>query len=426
LSTTRGAFVLTKTCWRYISKEFPWGRTLKQQHSTIIRDPIHNYISISRLERNLIDDPLFQRLRYVSQNGLAHIVYPSNRTSRFLHSLGAMHIAGQFLLRAIANSSREDLTAFWEAAGSLIQTAAKRVYGTDVKSMDRHLRESDDPFYRESGFDPREPSDQQKIILLQAVRLAAVMHDLGHLPFSHTVEDVLSDNRRGTRGGSPSQSRTRRQFEDVWNNLPKRLEPRPRGTVKLHELIGVALMNHIFNRIDDTNYSRFALVCFGVATAISSSEKGDDDNTGAVLECLHSIVSSDTIDADRCDYVRRDGYASGFEFGDFDLHRILSGLRLHRRNGRFTLATTTVATSALEAFFLERYRIYRWLVFHPMSQRAGLALSRALAILLEIWFNEVVDDEEILGRVRRCLKKADFHILWSSFEIVGTCDTYVR
>lgn len=165
---------------------------------TIIRDPIHNYIPISHLEKALIDHPLFQRLRHITQNGLAHSVYPSNRTSRFVHSLGAMHIGGQMFRYATANSSEDTLNHFYEDARGLIRTEADKIY-TNVRALSNYIRQIDDPFYHELGFSYRSQGDEFKIVLLQAVRIACVMHDLGHFPFSHTVENVLSDFRSGAR-----------------------------------------------------------------------------------------------------------------------------------------------------------------------------------------------------------------------------------
>lgn len=384
-------------------------------HIIIIRDPIHNYIAISQLESLLTDHPLFQRLRYISQNGLAHLVYPSNRTSRFIHSLGAMHLSGQFVLRGLANAERDDVHLFWTNARRLINDARNQI-NTNNKEVIQHLKNSDDAYYRESGFDPTREDDVDKIVLLQAIRLAAVMHDLGHLPFSHTLEHVLMDSRRPT---TTNDSDERRAFEATFDRLRDAVD----GPVDaaLHELIGKALMRLIFKGLPTGGHLYFALLCFRIASDIVHYKEKTPDRYG-VLASLHSIISGD-IDADRFDYVRRDGYASGFEFGDFDLLRILSSIRFRFLDGSFALIPTTVSTSALESFFLERYRIYRWLVFHPMVQRVDLALSRAFTILLEVWFHEVRDRDA--ERVRRRLEHWKFSRLWEAFDQEETYEEYV-
>ena len=127
----------------------------------------------------------------------------------------------------------------------------------------------------------------------------------------------------------------------------------------LHESIGRTLTNHIFTNFTEPKPRDFARLCFAIAESIAVPKPDHP-----LLKCLHSIMSGN-LDADRCDYVRRDGLASGFEFGDFDLERILHTLRFFKVGKQFDLLPTTAAVSALESFFLERYRIFRWLVFHP-------------------------------------------------------------
>ncbi|MGH9424978.1 MAG: hypothetical protein ACRD2L_01535, partial [Terriglobia bacterium] len=158
----------------------------------------------------------------------------------------------------------------------------------------------------------------------------------------------------------------------------------------------------------------FAIYCFWIAKEIANPGRFLKDDPSGVVKCLHSIVSGD-LDADRCDYVRRDGYASGFEFGDYDIQRILSAVRFRRnpeKGKKFELVPTTVATSALESFFLERYRIYKWLIFHPMVVRVNVALARALAILLEIAFREETGGKA--EKILQILEDTEFDRTWKS------------
>ena len=102
-----------------------------------ITDPVHRYIRFSEVEKELIDTAVFQRLRRIRQLAGAHLVYPSAQHSRFEHSLGTMHIAGY--------------------AGETLHT---------------------------KGY----LDDKDKV---QKLRLAALLHDIGHGPFSHLFEEVL-------------------------------------------------------------------------------------------------------------------------------------------------------------------------------------------------------------------------------------------
>ena len=105
-----------------------------------ITDPIHKYIRITDIEKKLIDTEVFQRLRKIRQLAGAHLVYPSAQHTRFEHSLGVMHLAGL-------------------AAETLLDKG--------------YITNKDD---------------------VESLRIAALLHDIGHGPFSHLFEEVLSEN----------------------------------------------------------------------------------------------------------------------------------------------------------------------------------------------------------------------------------------
>ena len=73
-----------------------------------IADPVHGYVDFTGIERAILDHPVSQRLRHILQNGLAYLVFPEAVTSRFSHSLGAMHLASGFLAAALRNASPAD------------------------------------------------------------------------------------------------------------------------------------------------------------------------------------------------------------------------------------------------------------------------------------------------------------------------------
>jgi HD superfamily phosphohydrolase len=169
----------------------------------LIHDPIHGGIELDDFGVRLVDSPEFQRLRRVTQLGLAFLVYPSARHTRFEHSLGTYHIAKLII-------SRND------------------------------------------GIEP-------------GVAYAALLHDLGHYPFSHTLEALYPSHEENTR----------------W-------------------MIGNG-------EIGDIIRERYSL--------------------GEFLKLLkHPLVSGD-IDADRMDYLVRDAYYTGVAYGIVDLERLIRNLR---------------------------------------------------------------------------------------------------
>ena len=116
----------------------------------VIKDPVHLNIELTDVEYEILQLSTFDRLHHTKQMSLAYLVYPGAQTSRFLHSIGAMHIASKM---------------------------AQRV----LQSVDR--REWGDLFDRNS--------DTFRLQVLQVIRLAALLHDVGHAPFSHAAEEIM-------------------------------------------------------------------------------------------------------------------------------------------------------------------------------------------------------------------------------------------
>lgn len=81
-------------------------------NKTTIRDPIHNYIYLTYVEENVVEHSLFQRLRFISQNGSAYYTYPSNRHCRFLHSLGVMKLGGDIFLNSTEDINDPDVKEY--------------------------------------------------------------------------------------------------------------------------------------------------------------------------------------------------------------------------------------------------------------------------------------------------------------------------
>jgi HD superfamily phosphohydrolase len=145
----------------------------------VITDPIHGDIFVTRLEQALLDTPPMQRLRRVRQLGTTHFAYPGATHSRFTHSLGAVQVV-QTLLDAVINQRNRthapvDLFAEWEALARSSQE------GADLTEL---ADEVDEPLWRLLY---RRWLAEATVL----ARLGALLHDIGHLPFGHTIEDDL-------------------------------------------------------------------------------------------------------------------------------------------------------------------------------------------------------------------------------------------
>jgi HD superfamily phosphohydrolase len=253
----------------------------------IIRDPVHDVIAF-RTDRptdallfRLLNAAEFQRLRRIRQLGMAHLAYPGADHSRYSHSLGVMETA-----RRIIDQLRRSF-----------------------------------------------PVDEQEETVCLC---AALLHDLGHGPFSHVFERV---------SGIHHEQLTARVIADPDSDV--------------HRI----LAGH------DPHLPRE--VC--------------DLMAGGPRRSFLCDILSSQLDADRFDYLLRDNLMTGSRYGDYDLEWLLHALTLDAATGR--LAVTWKGVSAVEAYLQSRYHMYRNVYFHKVVRSAEgmvkLALQRAKRLAVQ-------------------------------------------
>lgn len=279
-----------------------------------VRCPIHGFIHYSRNERSVIDYPLFQRLRRIRQLALTEYVYPGATHTRFEHSLGVMEVA----------------TRMFDAL------AAR--HGAEMEAQFQHV----DHFRRDTLTRAR-----------QYLRLAALLHDVGHTCFSHAVEEVINRREHGH-------------------------EALGRLVITEEALLGRSLQE------------RFGEECPGWVSLILSGESLPPE-----LLILTDLLSSQ-IDADRTDYLLRDSLHCGVDYGRFDYLRLVEGLTVWPEDqfGVLRLAVRSGSIHSVEALILARYQMNTQVYFH----RGRRLLDR----YLERYFRALGDDcprspEEVLG-----------------------------
>lgn len=292
----------------------------------IINDPIYGCFSLSKTEVRLLDTRAMQRLRRIRQMGFASYVFPSGEHSRFVHSLGVLCIMGKMCdhLYRMYNTPSEDGVIF---------------------SLD----------------------DVRK------VRIAALLHDVGHFPFSHLSECVYSyiDTVKNTNdmveGLSESTDNTQCLLSDI-ANFKKRKE-------KDHEHLGAEVIRgdpEIKAILDDAGVS---------PDEIGGIIIGDTQAKPVYAQLLHS-----SLDADRLDYLLRDSRQAGVTFGNVELEYILRQMRIKkcpikRYNGaeeKIDLVVFDVrGQHAIEHFLMARFFHYTQVVQHKTSV-AFEAVAKAL------------------------------------------------
>jgi HD superfamily phosphohydrolase len=278
---------------------------LPDPHRTYeIRCPVHGFISLNDWEREIISQPTFQRLRRIRQLAWTDQVYPGAMHSRFEHSLGVMHVATR-LYESIVSRSAELLRS--ELA------------------------------YDETGL------KRDKTL----VRLAALLHDVGHGPFSHGAEELLP--------------------------------ARPDGSKFKHEDYSAAIIRHkLRDVIDNHRLSDNSGIKAEDVTALLEGKA----EAGRRLFWRELITGQ--MDADRMDYLLRDSLHLGVDYGRFDWRRLLHTVQAipGGEAQALRLGVNEGGWHAAEALVLARYFMFTQVYFHKTRVAFDHHLRHALAEML--------------------------------------------
>ena len=257
-------------------------------HKKAIRDPLYGFIDLSDLELQVIDTEIFRRLHLIKQLSHAYVVYPTAIHSRFEHSLGTMYMADRMA---------QELK---------------------VTKRDRKI-----------------------------VRLAALLHDVGHGPFSHLFEPSIKKINQGDDDSHEKISQI------IVNEDPE--------------------LSYILNDMKDD-----------IINLLNEASLGNSRSL------LSSIISSG-LDADKLDYLRRDSHHIGVAYGQFDLARILHSLSTTKH--RSGVLVDSGGKDALENYRLARYLMHAQVYEHHARLAADNMFKQALDIA--IYEENVIDKNQL-------------------------------
>ena len=238
----------------------------------VIRDEIHRDILVPASHASIIDTPEFQRLRAIQQLSTCEYVFPAATHNRFAHSLGAYHLAGQLAIH--------------------------------LNEVHPGLLSKDDE---------------------ELVQLAALLHDIGHPPYSHLLETPASTQRFA---------------------LTKHGAGHPRITEHRHRASGPS------NPRSERMGRLFALM------------DGHDEHEGVPIPRFMKEIVSSQLDVDRMDYMIRDQANTGAQIGGFDSARVIRALRVGD-DGRMFVKRWGLP--AIEAYLVTRYHMYQQVYFHKVN-----------------------------------------------------------
>jgi len=278
-----------------------------------IRDPVHNFIALREIEVKLLAAPIVQRLRGIRQLAMANLVYPGAIHTRFDHSLGVCHVAGLMADCLDLNSDQTELA-----------------------------------------------------------RLAALLHDLGHGPFSHVSEYALE--RYANREAIPADQKKE----------------------KIHELVTAYLIQH------DPDLARYLSQDMRrrIVRLLAA---------GHGPPILRSIVSG-PLDADKQDYLLRDSRFCGVQYGIFDIHQLHRSMVAVGSDEEQELMIDPDGVHALEQFVLAKYYLTTNVYRHRVRLVTDQMIVRAIVLGIE------VDELDDLRAVYTYDNTADFFRRYTALD----------
>lgn len=301
-----------------------------------IRDPVHGSIKILNEEIPIIESAFFQRLRSIKQLGFSEYVFPGATHTRYLHSIGVMDIA----------------TKVFD------QVFKQEKYCSEL----RKLKES--------------------------VRLACLLHDIGHAPLSHTTEVVMpnlselklpkpffsneeSSDRQATHEDYTIKSIVDSSFTPSFEKVIERFGVNP---IQIAELIIGETSSDAYFTVNGINY----------------------------FPLLHQLVSSE-MDCDRMDYLLRDSYFCGVSYGKFDLDWIIDNLNICIIDNKGFLGITQRAVSTFDDFLLSRFHMFLMVYFHYKSV--------CLEKMLHRYFKSSPEEYKIPSDIEKYLEHDDHKLM---------------
>ncbi len=293
-----------------------------------IFDNIHGFIQLTDFEWQLVDSPLFQRLRNIRQLGLLDYVFPGALHNRFNHSLGVMHIADRMV---VSLQEKNKLN-----------------------------------------------SDRAREI----VRISALLHDIGHYPWSHIIESAVKKD---------AKKRVPKESGQITVELSKsndNVVPYANLTSSKSHKLNLSLYTQRNPTLDFAHHERMAgIILFKSSLhSILKTEFSKDEIT-KIAQIIageypgpEKIIIHSELDADRFDYLLRDSKQTGVPYGIFDLEQIIRNIDLYtekpQREGSSPLVINKKGQKAVEHYLLSRYFLYSTVIyqktttgFHRMAER---------------------------------------------------------
>lgn len=303
----------------------------------VIHDTVHGNIVVEEdIIKYLIDSPYFQRLRHIEQSSI-RALFPTARHDRFVHSLGVFYI------------------------GDLIAS---------------HIEEQGIV-----GFDNKELKK-----LTQSYRIACLLHDVAHAPFSHTFEKCYGKKAE--------------LFSNLCQklNLEETIERKQLDDIKEHELASAILIadSDLTDPIKKKLKGDIELIC----KMIIGWKYSDDNATNQVKNCFIELLHGDVIDADRIDYACRDVWASGYSTATINVHRLINAMSICKNPSKeYVVCYNVNALSDVINVLSVRLFQNRHILTHHTVVYEQILMSRAAECMAKHIYPEEVNAAASLAKI---------------------------
>ncbi|MCB0411602.1 MAG: HD domain-containing protein [Bdellovibrionales bacterium] len=279
---------------------------MAQVFKKVIFDNIHGYISLNQVETRVLESLYYQRLRWIRQLGFSFYIFPGATHTRHAHALGVLHVMDRIL----------------KSIGKAVD--------------DQHL------------FDPKARDEQTTFH--RTMRLAAMLHDIGTFPFSHSIElGYINHWRHQRQLGKPKY-------------------------VANHEVLGSHILRH-------TDFE-------GGLTQILREEGIDPDELSKIIAgksknlLANQLMHSD-VDADRMDYLIRDAHHTGIKLGVYDMDLLIRNITTTQNQNQDILCIKEDALNLADAFLVSRYFWYSQIINDGAGYKFDLIAAKIAEYFLE-------------------------------------------
>lgn len=271
-----------------------------------IYDNLHGHITLNKVESRILETPYYQRLRWIRQLGFSFYIFPGATHTRHAHALGVLHVMHRVL------------------------------HGIGLASPD------------EKFFDPL--ARDETTIFHRTMRLAAMLHDIGTLPFSHTIELAYINHWKEQQRHKPSKR------------------------VANHEVLG----SHIILNTDFEGGITRILKEEGIDPVELSKVIAGESNSPVANQLMHS-----DIDADRMDYLLRDAYFTGVKLGLYDIDFLIRSMTVCEKNKNLYLCMREESLTTVDSFLVSRYFWYSQIISDGTSYKFDLIAAKIYQYFLE-------------------------------------------